>query len=317
MDNKILRTPICKLEEVPHEICGVKLSEKDRVSLHNGGSSSLLKGLKLKDHPDRTAKITFRHNGNNELVVHFDFKMKSLKFDNNEFGVDLSKEDIKKLKDGETLGPFDLNGNDQYLKVDKELKAVRMCDRHEVGIPESIGGYFLTFEDKSKLANGEALIDKPLVDPEGNFFKATIEPNHESNSLGVRDLESLTLDNYQSLVQKDKESRNLLSFPGLNDTEQRAYHLVQIGDLKEMSELKIEKASTELESAIVSLNHVDEKTRIAALTILGIQNAAQKVKQLDAEADIKQDHIPGTRRKMVHNTVKSAEHAASKLTSNM
>ena len=118
---------------------------------------------------DMDTKFSLRRNVDNtiNLMLHPKRQQMAIKFD-------LSKDDINRLKTGETVlkkgsrtdSPVSLSSEkspDVYLlQLDKDTKEVMRINTAHLKIPDSIEDIRLTLEQKDKLRNGEGIeLEKP------------------------------------------------------------------------------------------------------------------------------------------------------------
>lgn len=168
--------------EVPKELLGKKLSEKDIERLKNGSWSNLLENAEFNDGVNRDIKIRLvRDEQDGSVKIQFKFKQEELEIPPKIGNYQLEDEEIKLLEKGKTIGPVQaFNENGIYIKIDKELNQVMVYSDKDFGIPKQIGEYELNKTDKELLSNGESLPTKVYKGEQG-YFMANIELTEDEN----------------------------------------------------------------------------------------------------------------------------------------
>jgi len=180
---------LVSLNQIPDEILGVKLSELDKEKLSYGEYTSLKEHFKLPNGSVKDGKTKLSLDSKGEIEFHFLFHSDILEIPEKIGGKKLSKEQIDDLHNGKTV-LLNIDDRDLYLKVDKELNCVSISTGKEIGIPDEMGGYRLTAEDKQNLANNEPIGSRVYKGKDG-YFIANVKLSKDNKEIIFMDIKSI------------------------------------------------------------------------------------------------------------------------------
>jgi hypothetical protein len=183
------RQKLVDIDKIHDEIYGVNLSELDKERLSYGEYTSVKEHFTLPNGSVKDGKVKLSVNNKGEVEYHFLFQKEILEIPERIGGKKISKEQLEDLKAGKTV-LLSLDEKDIYLKVDKELNCVSISTGKEIGIPDEIGGYKLTSDDKVKLANNEPIGSRIYQGKDG-YFIANIKLSKDNKEMIFMDIKSV------------------------------------------------------------------------------------------------------------------------------
>ncbi len=185
---------LVEIKEIPDEIYGVKLSELDKERLSYGTYSSLKEHFTLPNGSVKDGKVKLvLNNKDGEAEYHFLFHKETLEIPEKIGGKKLTGDQVEDLKAGKTVLLI-IDDNDLYVKVDIELNCVSVSTGKELGIPDEMGGYKLTYQDKEKLSNKEPIGARVFKGKDG-YFIANIKLSKDNKEMIFMDIKSIDREN--------------------------------------------------------------------------------------------------------------------------
>lgn len=189
-------------DETPEELAQYKLSSKNQRLLAQGFRTDLIENIQDLNGVVRDAKIRLKRLEDKKVKAVFEFKQPELVIPNELFGKKMSDHDKQKLIAGETIGPINEKGNQYFVNIDKDLNRIIISQPHEIGVPNKIGGYSLTDNDKYLLANNKELPIRLLIDPDGNAFLTKVSLSAEKNGIVFSEMKPVKKNQIKSLTQE-------------------------------------------------------------------------------------------------------------------
>ena len=183
----------CRAESVfiPDEVCGVKLTDKEKEELREGKAVFVdgmisKKGNEFYAHlqinaEKRGIEYIFDNSGqfNRESIGGVELTKKQI--EDLTVGKAIFVEDMKK-KDGETFSAFirlDNNGNPSYTRYNPDTPE----GAREIYIPKEIGGVRLTHDDRETLRSGKPVFLENMVSRKGEEFSSFVKIDTETGKI--------------------------------------------------------------------------------------------------------------------------------------
>lgn len=200
-----IKKRLANSNELPAEVLGVKLSETDKEHLCWGGWSELKQDLHSPDGSVKDGKFKITRNPKGEIEFNFLFKKDILIIPDKIGNKKLSKEQQEELTHGKTV-LVHYESNEFYLKIDKELNTISISTGREIGIPDELGEYKLSEQDKENLANNKPLGTKVFKGKDG-FFLANVRISEDRKEIIFMDIKSIDkqvdIDFYKNKFNKE------------------------------------------------------------------------------------------------------------------
>ena len=172
-------SPLFDKNKIPDEIHGAKLSEDDKINLANGYLSSV--HIFNIDGKAKKGKVKLQKGQDGHPDFSFNFFRDELTIPNKILGVRLSEQQKQDLKNGQSISLVQ-NKKDYIIQVDNELNKVMVARPGQIKIPDSIGGYALTEQDKAHLNDNKQLSTR-VFKGKDNYFLANVNLTEDKNGI--------------------------------------------------------------------------------------------------------------------------------------
>lgn len=203
MDQEIKIQPpyVIELESIPERIYNKILTQETRERLATGRESSLIKDIVIDGEPPKDAKLTASKNEEGKTVITFDYLENDLKLPKEILGTKLNNDQLDKLFYGELLS-LTYKGQQYYVGMDKDLNKITVKSNAQIGIPDKIQGYSLTWKDQLEIANGKATDTHLFKTKEGDIYTARFKMTEDRKGIVFEDIKFVSPENAKELELK-------------------------------------------------------------------------------------------------------------------
>jgi len=219
-------TRLFKLDEIPNEIWGAKLSELDRNLLSEGKTTHLLEGLVKDDGTIANGKIWLSYDENDKICVNCKYQNKTLFIPEEIEGVKLTEAQRFKLTSGESI-TLDIKGVPTTVSIDKELNCISISSGTNVKeiISERIekhgfyevGGYKLTDSEVKDLIEGRQIKSRVFHEND-NYFAAKLSLTPDGKGIMFSDVFELSKDHALKLIESTQNNNDKFNIGAVVET---------------------------------------------------------------------------------------------------
>lgn len=253
--------------EFPKKLMNVSLTDEIKDQLLTGEWSEVLTGFETEEGDIKSGRLKLVQNENGEYEIKVRYRQMELEIPDEMFGHTLTDVEKAELESGLTVGPFNYDKAELYLKVDKELNRVTVSTSGDFNLPKSnqIGGYELTDLDKNNLVNGNS-IGMRVFKGDNGYFKANIkiEQKFGHTLMHFDSAEALSNKQAQELIPKlNKVNHSLLSEIGsvsseLSSTKEIEHSIERSEEVLKNAEIDIEESVTLSQTNDIELIKAEE-----------------------------------------------------------
>jgi len=264
------------IEKVPEEVYGVKLDEILRDRLANGLETGVIEGFVFDDGSVNNAKVRLSQDEKGNVHLGFRLQKEELAIPDHIGDYKLTDFDKENLSNGK-ISAIELNGNEYFLQVDKELNSVVVKKAQELDIRDVISAkhekgtlkigdnYKPTDDEVKKLLEGKKL-DPKLIEIGGQYITAKVSLTEDFKGLKFEDIREI------KNVEKAKQLEKRLNNPQKTDITEK---IISTGaDIIDSKEKKNVVGNT----AEIAINVIepeikeDIKSKLAEQNIQEIEN---------------------------------------------
>ncbi len=207
--SKIKRDYVLNPYDIPKKVNNINLTEEQIDRLAFGLQTNKINDIVDKDGLIFNAKLSASYDENNNVVIQYEYEDEKLHLPETLFGHKLSEEQLKKIFDGELLGPLKYEGNDFYFGYDNKLNKFTIKTNQEIGIPKEVAGYKLNDVDKYYLANGKSLDTRVFKTKQGQYFTASLSISNDKKGVVLNNYKTIESKNAKTLIDKLNKNKKI------------------------------------------------------------------------------------------------------------